>query len=160
MFVSITRAPIDPAAVLSRVGGPEDGAAVVFVGTIRNHNEGRAVAGLSYDAYVEMAERVLGDIAREAVSRLGPRADGREPVDDASGDRIAVTHRIGALDVGEPGVAVAVASAHRAEAFEACRYVIDELKRRAPIWKRERYVEGTAEWLGGTVPSTTEGRHE
>lgn len=151
MYVAITPDPIDPAAVLARVGNAGDGAAVLFVGRIRDRNDGRPVAGLAYDAYAPMAEKVLRELARETLDRLGL---------PPGGARIAVVHRVGELDVGDVGVAVAVASPHRAEAFDACRRIMDELKRRAPIWKRERYADGASEWLEGTVPEAAEPAHE
>lgn len=135
----ITRAPIDAAALLAECTAAEDGAALLFVGVVRNHNDGREVGHLSYDAYEEMAARVLETIVAEAEARweIG---------------RAAVVHRIGRLEIGEASVAIAVAAPHRGEAYEASRYVIEELKKRVPIWKREGYVDGEAEWLGGAVP--------
>jgi molybdopterin synthase catalytic subunit len=139
----VTTDPIDPAAVLADVGDAADGAVLLFLGTVRNHNDGRPVTGVRYDAYVEMAERVLSAIAREAAERLGT-------------DRIAVVHRIGELAVGEASVAIAVSSPHRAEAFDACRYVIEEIKQRLPVWKEERYIEGGSRWLDGQIPRVPE----
>jgi molybdopterin synthase catalytic subunit len=135
----ITTEPLDPAQVLASVGAPEDGALLLFLGIVREENEGRRVVSIRYDAYVAMAERVLAEVAREAAGRLGT-------------ERIAVVHRIGELGVGEASVAIAVSSPHRAEAFDACRYIIEEIKRRLPIWKEERYVDGEARWLAGSVP--------
>jgi len=129
---------LDVAAVLGRVGSPADGAAVLFVGTVRDRNDGRPVTGIRYEAYVEMAEAELGRIVAEASARWGT-------------DRIAVVHRIGELAVGEASVAIAVSAPHRAASFEACRYIIDELKARVPVWKRERYADGGAAWLAGEV---------
>lgn len=142
MYVAITREPIEPTEVLARVGDRGDGAAVLFLGTVRDHNEGRAVRGLHYDAYVAMAEAELAAIAGEAVALLGS-------------DRIAVVHRVGELEVGDVAVAIAASSAHRAEAFAAVRHVIEEIKVRLPIWKHERYADGAARWLEGQVPPTT-----
>ena len=105
MYAALVRDPIDPGTVLARVGHREDGAALLFVGNVRNHAEGRAVEGLRYDAYEEMAVEVLRAIALEASRALGT-------------DRIAVVHRVGELSVGETSVAVAVSSPHRAEAYE------------------------------------------
>ncbi len=141
----ITTEPIDVAAVLDAVGRPEDGAVLLFLGTVRNQNEGRRVSGVRYDAYVSMAERVLREIAGEAAERSGS-------------DRVAVVHRIGELTIGEASVAIAVSSPHRAEAYEASRYVIEEVKRRLPVWKEERYVDGDARWLDGQVPPVPEDR--
>ena len=135
----ITRDAIDPASVLGRVGHPEDGATLLFLGVVRNHNEGSSVAGMTYEAYDEMAGRVLDEIAGEAAERLGT-------------ERIAVVHRAGDLAVGEVSVAIAASSPHRAESFDATRYVIEEIKKRLPVWKKEHYVEGEAAWLEGVTP--------
>ena len=140
MRARITRDPIDPAAVMAAVGDDRDGAALLFLGVVRNHNDGRAVSGMSYDAYVEMAESVLDDILEEAANRSGS-------------DRLFAVHRIGALAVGEPSVAIAVSTPHRAEAYDASRYVIEQIKQRLPVWKREHYVEGGERWLDGVTPS-------
>lgn len=136
----ITQDPIDTGEVLGLVGAAEDGAVLLFLGVVRNHNEGRGVVGIRYEAYQAMAERVLAEIAREAAERLGT-------------DRIAVVHRIGELSVGETSTAIAVSSPHRAEAFDAGRYIIEEIKVRLPVWKEERYGEGDSRWLDGQVPS-------
>ena len=135
----ITREPIDAGVVLGLVGSDQDGAAVLFLGVVRDHNEGRAVAGMTYEAYGEMAEKVLAEIAAEAAERAGS-------------DRVAVVHRVGELDVGEPSVAIAVSTPHRAEAFDASRYVIEQIKVRLPVWKQERYREGESRWLEGVQP--------
>jgi len=137
---AVVRAPLDPASVLACVGSAEDGAVLLFVGVVRDHADGHAVTGMRYEAYEEMASAVLTDIAREAAARLGT-------------DRIAVEHRVGELSVGEPSVAIAVSSPHRAEAYEASRYVIEEIKKRLPIWKKERYADGQEGWVEGTSPS-------
>jgi len=134
--------PIDPAEVLARVGSDEDGAAILFLGVVRDHADGRPVQGMRYDAYREMAEEVLREIALEAASRLGT-------------DRLAVVHRTGDLAVGEVSVAIAVSSPHRAESFDASRYVIEEIKKRLPVWKKEHYADGEAEWVAGTMPPGT-----
>jgi molybdopterin synthase catalytic subunit len=139
----ITREPIDPAGVLARVGADEDGAVLLFLGIVRDHNDGAAVRGLTYEAYDEMATRVLDEIAGEAAERLGT-------------DRIAVVHRVGELGIGEASVAIAASSPHRAESFDATRYVIEEIKKRLPVWKKEHYVEGGAEWLEGRTPPVAE----
>lgn len=131
----LTEEPIDPASVLGEIGADEHGAAVVFLGVVRDHNDGRSVSGVEYSAYTEMAERVLAAIARETGERW-------------STDRIAAVHRVGALGIGETSVAIAVSTPHRAEAFEACRFIIEQLKQRLPVWKREAYVDGESEWVG------------
>lgn len=143
----IIREPIDAAALLRECTTAGDGAALLFVGVVRNQNEGRAVGHLSYDAYEEMAARVLEEIATEAEARWET-------------GRLAVVHRIGRLEIGEASVAIAVAAPHRGEAYAASRYVIEELKKRVPIWKREGYVDGETEWLGGAVPGVEEAAHD
>jgi molybdopterin synthase catalytic subunit len=139
MHTGVTRDVIDPHAVLERVGSPADGAAVLFLGTVREQNDGRPVSGMRYDAFVEMAGPVLGEIATEAAARAGT-------------DRIAVLHRVGELTVGEVSVAIAVSSPHREAAFDAARYIIEQIKQRLPVWKQEHYVAGDARWLDGSVP--------
>lgn len=128
------------------VGAPEDGAAVLFLGTVRDHNEGRPVSGMRYDSYADMAENLLARIADEAALRLGT-------------DRIVVVHRVGELAIGDVSVAIAASAPHRAETFDAARYVIEEIKQRLPVWKQEHYVEGGSQWLEGTVPPV-EADHE
>jgi molybdopterin synthase catalytic subunit len=142
IHTSVATGVIDPTSVLDRVGAREDGAALLFVGIVRDHADGRPVTGMRYDAYVEMAEPVLREIATEAARLLGT-------------DRLAVEHRTGELEVGEVSVAIAVSSPHRAQAFEASRYVIEEIKKRLPVWKHENYADGTASWVAGTVPPGT-----
>lgn len=138
----ITAEPLDAAALLASVTATSDGAVLLFWGVVRDHNDGRAVGHLEYDAYRDMAEQVLRDIAAEARRRwaLG---------------QVAVAHRVGRLAVGEASVGIAVAAPHRAEVYAASRYIIEELKQRAPIWKREGYVNGGTEWLGGADPRAT-----
>src|SRR5690606_8120965 len=126
--------PIDPSEVLARVGGDAHGAVVLFVGTVRDHNEGRPVRGVGYEAYEEMALGVLSGIVDEAARKLGE-------------GRVAAVHRTGELAVGEASVAIAVSSPHRADAYQASRWVIEEIKKRLPVWKHERYADGEARWL-------------
>lgn len=135
----ITSDPVDPARVLDAVGAAGDGASVLFVGTVRDHNDGRGVRGMCYSAYEDMARTVLEAIAREAAEGLGT-------------DRLAVVHRVGDLGIGEASVVIAASSPHRAESFDAVRYVIEEIKKRLPVWKREHYIEGDTRWLDGTIP--------
>ena len=131
---AISEAPIDVARLQHGLEADGAGAIVTFEGRVRNYNEGRAVNGLSYQAYIELAE-----------------AEGRRIVEEARGrfevERISCVHRMGDLALGEVAVWAGVSAGHRAAAFEACRYVIDEVKARVPIWKREHYVEGDSEWL-------------
>jgi molybdopterin synthase catalytic subunit len=136
----LTREPISADSVLPLVGGPADGAIDVFLGVVRDQNEGSAVSGMHYEAYVEMAERTLRDIVAEAASQAGV-------------GKVAAVHRTGELRVGEVSVAIAASAPHRAEAFAACRYVIEEIKTRLPVWKQERYLGGTEKWLPGGVSS-------
>jgi molybdopterin synthase catalytic subunit len=139
IYAGIVHDPIVPAQVLERVGSSGDGAVVLFVGVVRDHAADRAVTGMRYDAYEEMATEVLEAIATEAAELAGS-------------DRIAVVHRVGELAVGEHSVAIAVSTPHRAEAFDASRHVIEEIKKRLPMWKKERYVHGEDAWVAGSVP--------
>ncbi|HEV2132217.1 MAG TPA: molybdenum cofactor biosynthesis protein MoaE [Longimicrobiaceae bacterium] len=144
----VTHEPLDSAAILREVATPSDGAVLLFWGIVRDHNEGREVDHLEYQAYTEMAEAELRRIVTEAATRW------------ETGE-IAVVHRLGRLEVGEASVAIAVAAPHRAETYEASRYVIEELKRRVPIWKKEGYLDGAGEWLAGQSPGATPaGSHE
>ena len=135
----ITGNPIRPEEFLTDTAAEMDGALLLFLGVVRDHNEGRSVRGMSYEAYPEMAEEVLAQIAGEARDRFGT-------------DRIAVVHRVGVLGIGEVSTAIAVATPHREEAYGASRFIIEEIKKRLPVWKKEEYVEGDEEWVGGTVP--------
>ena len=132
----ITREPISAESVLPLVGGPSDGAIDLFLGVVRDQNEGAAVSGMHYDAYVEMAETTLREIVEEAAALDGV-------------GKVAAVHRIGELTIGEVSVAIASSAPHRAQAFAATRYVIEEIKKRLPVWKQERYLEGTERWLPG-----------
>ncbi|HEX2210980.1 MAG TPA: molybdenum cofactor biosynthesis protein MoaE [Longimicrobium sp.] len=136
----VTEAPIDPARMLGGALTPADGAALLFWGVVRQENDGRAVSQLEYSAYAAMAQKEMLRIADEARKTFGTGA-------------IHVVHRVGRLDVGEASVAIAVASPHRAEAYEASRYVIEQLKQRVPVWKREGYVDGDTEWVPGFTPA-------
>ena len=133
--IRIQSGRIDVAALLESVGSDADGAVASFVGIVRNENAGHRVLFLEYEAYAGMAEREMETIAAEARARFGV-------------SRVAIVHRVGRLEIGEASVAIAVAAAHRAEALDACRFVIDTLKRTVPIWKRE-HVEGGAVWIEG-----------
>lgn len=135
--VSVGDEPIDGGALLAEVGQPGSGATVLFVGTVRDHSEGKVgVTHLDYEVYTEQVEPSIAEIVDEATVRwpvLG----------------VVVEHRSGRVDVGEASVAVAVSSEHRGDAFAAARYIIDELKQRAPIWKKE-FWPGGAEWSRGS----------
>jgi len=132
--VALVTAPIDPAAVLREVESPAHGASVLFVGTVRDVNDGKAVGGMDYSAYAGMAEREMGTIADEASKKFG----------DSS---VVIVHRTGELAIGEASVVIATSHGHRDEAYAASRYVIEQLKTRVPIWKREHYADGTREWV-------------
>jgi molybdopterin synthase catalytic subunit len=133
----LTREPIRPHQILEEVAAIASGASLLFVGTVRDSNDGRDVTGIEYTAYEAMAERELEVIVREAHARTPDI-------------RVALVHRLGTLALGDVSVAIAVSHAHRAPALEATRYLIEELKRRVPIWKREHYVDGTREWVDPT----------
>jgi len=135
----ITRDVLDPARLIAEVQSVSHGAIATFIGTVRDTNDGRPVTSLEYTAYETMAGRELECIAGEAVTRFST-AD------------VVAEHRLGPLQLGEISVIVTVAHLHRAQAFDACRYVIEELKRRVPIWKREQYADGTREWVDPTRP--------
>ena len=137
MTEHLTDNVIDLQRLTDSVSRSECGAVSTFVGTVRNENDGRAVTGIEYSAYREMAERELARIVDEAVLRFGNA-------------RVALLHRLGYLAVGEASVAIAVAHAHRGESLDALRFVIEALKQRVPIWKREHYVDGTREWVDPT----------
>lgn len=137
MRSAIVDRPIDPNALLTEVASSTNGATVLFTGTVRDVNDGRAVSGIEYSAYVTMAEDVLQQIVAEAAARFG------------TGHIVAV-HRTGTLSLGAASVAVAVGHPRRAGAFEAARHVIEEIKRRLPVWKLEHYVDGTREWVDPT----------
>jgi len=127
---------IDVAGTVNEVRGASKGAIATFIGTVRNRSAARAVTSLEYSAYPEMASREMNNILHEALA-LAPGAE------------IVALHRVGNLDVGEVCVMIAASHAHRAAAFDACRYAIEEIKKRVPIWKRERYADGSTEWLDG-----------
>lgn len=132
---AITREAIDPRALEAAVRTDACGGIVTFLGVVRERaNDGREVTGLEYEAHEKMAIAEFETIEREVAGRF-------------PGVRLGVIHRVGALNVGEIAVAVVAASPHRGEAFDACEYAIDELKARAPIWKKERYADGSGEWI-------------
>jgi molybdopterin synthase catalytic subunit len=135
VFVALIREPIEAQKLVAAARRGEDGAVVVFDGTVRNHSHGRPTLYLDYEAYEEMAARQMNELAREARSRFGVR-------------HVTMVHRLGRLQVGETSVLIVVASEHRAQAFEACRWLIDTLKKTVPIWKKETFKDG-AVWADG-----------
>jgi len=132
---TIVRGAIDTPGVLARIKHGEDGAAVVFEGVVRNQTRGRRTLYLDYEAYEEMALAEMEKLAEQALKQFAVRD-------------VALVHRLGRLEIGETSVLIVVASAHRAAAFDACRWLIDTLKRTVPIWKKE-YFEDGAVWADG-----------
>jgi molybdopterin synthase catalytic subunit len=130
----LTDAPIDPRALVAQVTRRSDGAYVLFEGIVRDHHEGKAVESIFYDAYRPMAEKEMEKIVRDVAARFPEVA-------------LAVVHRLGQLVVGDASIAIVAASPHRAEAFDACRMMIDRIKETVPIWKKER-GPGGEEWVG------------
>jgi molybdopterin synthase catalytic subunit len=132
---AIVREPIDTQAILAAIKKPEDGAVLAFEGVVRNNTRGRQTLYLEYEAYEAMALKQMEELAGQAFDRFGVRD-------------VALVHRLGRLEIGEASVVIVVASAHRAAAFEACRWLIDTLKKTVPIWKKEFFVDG-AVWADG-----------
>lgn len=130
----LTDEPIDPQSLVRRVMRRSDGAYVLFEGVVRNHHEGHAVESIFYDAYRPMAEKEIDSIVRDVERQYADTA-------------FAVVHRLGELAVGDSSIAIVCASPHRAEAFAACRTIIDRIKETVPIWKKERGPAGE-EWVG------------
>ena len=135
MLIEIVENTIDAEAIVSRMKDGSDGAVCVFDGIVRDNTRGRPTLYLDYEAYREMALEQMRRLAGEAVEKFGVRD-------------VAVVHRLGRLAVGETSVLIVAASAHRAAAFDACRWLIDTLKRTVPIWKRETFADG-AVWADG-----------
>ena len=135
---AIVDGEIDLSGLIADVRSDGAGAVSVFIGTVRDHSEERSVVALEYQAYRSMAESELADIAREASERFQIAS-------------LVAEHRVGQLSVGDISVAIASAHAHRSAALECTRFVIEEIKKRVPIWKRERFVDGTSEWVDPTA---------
>lgn len=131
----ITTEVITGTEVREAVEGPDAGAVVVFLGTVRNNTDGRPVTRLEYEAYPPMAEKKMAEISQEIAQKWGDTL------------RVAMVHRTGKLEIGEVSVAVAIASPHRKNGFEACQYAMNRLKQIVPIWKREVWTDGEAEWV-------------
>lgn len=134
-FIQIVREPIDPQAIISRLKKPEDGATVIFDGIVRNNTRGRRTLFLEYEAYEAMALKQMETLASQARERFAVRA-------------VSIVHRLGRLELSETSVLIVVASAHRGAAFDACRWLIDSLKKTVPIWKKEHFEDG-AVWADG-----------
>jgi molybdopterin synthase catalytic subunit len=133
--IQLARQPLDRDALIAAVSDPAMGGIVVFEGVVRDNARGKQVRYLEYEAYEEMAQQQIRQIIADAEQRWGTQ-------------RVAVAHRFGRLEIGEASVIIVVASAHRAEAFEVCRYIIDTLKNTVPIWKKEVATNGE-EWVEG-----------
>jgi len=136
-LISITEKPIDTNKLLNFVSDQSSGASVLFTGTVRDHNEEDKVSKLHYEAYQEMAEKILQEIENKIHTKWKI-------------NKFIAIHRTGTLKVGEVSVAVAVSAEHRKEAFEACKFGIDSIKEKAPIWKKE-FAESKTEWLEGVI---------
>lgn len=135
MQIELTYDAIDTGVVLDRIKSGADGAVTVFDGIVRNNTRGRRTLYLDYSAYDDMALSQMQTLAAEAVERFGVRD-------------VAMVHRLGRLEIGETSILIAVASAHRGVTFDACRWLIDTLKKQVPIWKKEVFVDG-AVWVAG-----------
>lgn len=135
MQIELTRHPIETEPITSSLKAGEDGAVCVFDGIVRNHTRGRQTQYLDYTAYEPMALLQMQKLAAEAIANFGVRD-------------VAIVHRLGQLQIGETSILIAVASAHRGAAFDACRWIIDTLKKTVPIWKKEYFVDG-AVWSDG-----------
>ena len=135
VYIALTRERIDAQKLIAAARRGEDGAVVVFDGMVRNNSRGRPTLYLDYEAYEEMAEKQMNTLANEARGRFGVR-------------HVTMVHRLGRLQVGETSVLIVVASEHRAQAFEACRWLIDTLKKTVPIWKKETFQDGVI-WADG-----------
>ena len=144
MLLRLQSDPISVDALLAAVRDPAHGALALFLGVVRDHNRGRRVDHLEYHAYEQMAEDELRRLAEEATAKFGIGA-------------LGIVHRTGRLEIGDASVAVAVGAAHRADAIDACRFLIDELKRRAPIWKKEVF-DGGEVWIEGEGESPVSGQ--
>lgn len=136
---ALSAQPLDITALAARLRDPRAGACASFEGWVRDHNDGRGVRGLRYEAYAELAAREGEAILAEALARFDVL-------------EAACVHRIGELAIGDLAVWVGVSAAHRDAAFAACRWIIDEVKARVPIWKHEHYREGDAGWLHPEPP--------
>ena len=131
----LTNERIDDLKLREAASSAHAGAIVTFDGTVRNHHQGRDVLRLEYEAHAPVAEKEGARIVADAIDRFGL-------------DHAVAVHRVGKLEVTDAAVVVVVSSPHRAEAFDACRFIIDEIKHRVPIWKKEHYADGSAEWVG------------
>lgn len=137
IYINIIDTKIDSREHQGRSVDSGHGASIHFTGAVRDHNHGKKVLAVSYDAYLPLARKELTSICSEAIAKWGETL------------RIAVTHRIGRLEVGDVSIVITVSAAHRDEAYLASRYIIEEIKVRVPIWKKEHYEQGETQWLRG-----------
>jgi molybdopterin synthase catalytic subunit len=140
--LAVVTSEIDVASLIDQARSPQFGAVSIFIGTVREINEGRPVTAIEYSAYKSMAEAELRRILDEAEERFAIST-------------LIVEHRVGLLGLGDTSVAIVAAHAHRAPALDCTRYVIEELKKRVPIWKMEHYADGTREWIDPTLTAMT-----
>lgn len=140
MRAALVTHPLNSDALLREVAAPERGATALFVGTVRSVNEGKDVTAIEYTAYEAMAQHEMAAILDEAGQRNG-------------GAVLVAEHRLGVLGVGDASIVIAVAHGHRGHALDALRYAIDEIKQRVPIWKRERFADGSESWVDPTQVS-------
>lgn len=145
MRVALVTTPIDAATLVAEVSSASSGATTLFVGTVRDVNDGREVRGIDYSAYEAMALKEMEAIASEAVGRFGT-------------PHVVMEHRLGYLALREASIAIVVSHPRRAPAMDAARYLIEEVKKRVPIWKREHYADGTREWVDPTRAHEEAGR--
>lgn len=148
----VTQQPLDAMSGLASVTGQglavRNGAESLFVGTVRNHNLGKKVLGISYDVFIPLAKQSFLEICQEAQAKWGEELD------------FYVVHAQGRLDIGGVSIVIAVGSPHRDEAFKACRYVIEEIKHRSPVWKLEHYEDGDSEWSKGCELCSSNHKHQ
>lgn len=135
--LAVSTSPISTEAAINFVADDAHGAADMFVGTVRNHNLGKPVKGVSYDVFDELTLQTFNELATEARQKWGEKLN------------IYIEHYKGRLDIGGISILIAVSSPHRDESFKACRFIIEEIKHRSPIWKQEHYVDGDSEWVQG-----------
>ncbi len=133
-MIQVTADPLHPEEITATVRSNSHGAVVTFLGTVRDHAMGRKVLGLEYEAYKEMAEKKLAEIASEIKKRWGLES-------------VSIVHRVGPVPIGDISLVVAIGSAHRKEAFAACEYTVDRIKEIVPIWKKETFEDGDC-WVG------------
>jgi len=143
---SLLETPLETARLLDTLRHPSCGGYVTFEGAVRNHNEGRQVLRLEYEAFVPLALREGERILAAARAQFGL-------------ERAACAHRVGALEIGDMAVWVGVGAAHRGEAFDACRYIIDHIKHSVPIWKKEYYIDGDSGWVNCEHCAAAHGSH-